>query len=646
MFHLFRSQKKVVRVVLTGLLVLVGLSMVTYLIPGSGQDLSGPGKGDQTLVAQVGKEDLTAQQVARVVQNMTRSRQMPPELLSIYVPQIIQQMISERAMAYEATRLGLRISSEEAENAILDSFPPDFIKNGKVDGATLAGVLQQQGVTMADLKIDTSRQLLVNRLRQIVGDGVVISSSEVEKEFRHRNDKIKIQYALLTPEKYHAEGEASDAETLAYYNGNKATFRAPEKRSLAIIVLDPLKISASIQASDADLQRDYTADQDKFRTPERVNVRHILIKSDATNDALMKNKAELTLKMIQGGADFAKVARENSQDPGSGANGGELGWIVKGQTVPEFEKSAFSLPVGQLSPLVKTTYGYHILQVSQHEQAHLRSFEEVKPQLTMQYSMRMASQKMQQLSDKVIAELRKDPAHPEKAAAAAGTTVLRAENIQAGDPVPEIGNSKEFSDAIAPLRKGEVTAGPVVLPGGRAALAVVTDYQAVHPATFEEAKAEAHTRASQDKLQAVLATKLTDLLAKTHAMGDDLEKAAKSLGIEIKTSADSNREAAIEGVGQAGNLADAFTKPANSIIGPVVVPGGRVIAKVVAHIPADITGLAATAPAIRAELKQQRGRDRAQLFEDGLKQRLEDEGKLKVHQDAVARLVKNYTTRS
>ena len=390
---------------------------------------------------------------------------------------------------------------------------------------------------------------------------MVVSSADVEKEYRHRNDKIKVQYVLLTNDKYHAEGEANAAETRAYYDAHKTTFQAPERRSLAIIMLDPMRIAATIQPKEEDVRREYNTDQDKFRTPERVNVRHILYKTDATNDAAMKNKAELTLKMLQSGSDFAKMAKENSQDPGSGANGGELGWIVKGQTVPEFEKASFSLPVGQLSGLVKTTYGYHILQVSQHEQAHLQAFEEVKPQLTMQVTMRKAGEEMQKLSDKVVAELRKDPAHPEKAAEAAGTTVIKAENIKAGDAIPEVGTSKEFNDAIAPLRKGEVTAGPVALPGGRAALAIVTEYQPVHPATYEEAVDEAHTRASVNKLQSILATKLSDLLAKTHAMGEDIEKAAKSLGMEVKVSGDSNREAAIEGIGQAATLTDAFTKP-------------------------------------------------------------------------------------
>lgn len=646
MFDLFRSRDKVVRIMLGGLLGVVGLSMVTYLIPSSGTTGYDSSGNDTTVVATIGKDSLTAQEVSKAVSNMTRSRQLPEELLSIYVPQIVQQMISERAMAYEAGRLGMRVSPEEAENAILDTMPAEYVKNGKVDANILAALLQQQGATLEDMKQDTARGLLVSRLRQIVGEGVVVSPAEISAEYHHRNDKIKVEYALLAPEKYRAEAEPTEAEIKAYYDAHKSSFTVPEKRSLGIIVLDPGKISEGIQPTDADLHKEYTAEQDKFRQPERVMARHILIKSDASNDAVMKAKAEAILKQVQSGADFAKLAKENSDDPGSKDKGGDVGWMQRGQMVPEFEKAAFALKPGETSGLVKTTYGYHIIQVSQHEPAHLQTFDEVKPQLEAEFIQREANDRMQKLADTVTAELRKDPLHPEKAAAVAGTTVIRAENIQAGDPVPEVGVSKEFNDGIAPLRKGEVIAGPVVLPGGKVVLASVTDYQAPHPSSFEEAKAEARNKAGQDKLQAIVASKAAALLARAQALGGDLQKAGKEMGIEIKTSTDVDRQGAIEGVGQATSIEAAFSKPVGSLIGPVSVPGGQVVAKVVSQTAADPAGLVAQTKTIRADLKQQKARDRAQIFEDGLRKRLEQEGKLKIHQDVVTRLVKSYTSRS
>jgi peptidyl-prolyl cis-trans isomerase D len=642
MFDLFRSRDKAVRITLSVLLGLVGLSMVTYLIPTTGTGTSS--NADTTVVASIGKEDLTTQEVSKQIQNVTRSRQLPPELLAIYVPQIVQQLISDRALAYEANRLGIRVSSDETENAILDSLPPQVVKDGKVDAATLNALLQQEGVTMADLKDQMSRQLVISRLREIIGEGVVVAPREIADEFHRKNDKVRLDYALLTAAKYQAEAEPTDAEIKAYYDAHKASFQTPEKRSLGIILLDPGKIPVTLP-TDAALRKDYAAKQDTFRTPERVQARHILIKSDASNDAAMKAKAEGILKQIQAGGDFAKLAMENSDDPGSKAQGGELGWIVKGQTVPEFEKAAFSLQPGQTSGLIKTTYGYHIIQVEKHEQAHLASFDEVRAQLINEAMQRAQATEMQNLADKAVAELHKDPAHPEKAAEALGTTVIHADNIQTGDPIPGIGVSKEFSDAIAPLRKGEMTAGPIVLPGNKIAVASVTDYQPARQATLEEAKADVRNKASQDKLQQILMVKVKELFDKAQAMGGDLTKAAKEMGVEVKTSPDVNRNAAIEGIGNASTIPDAFTKPLGALLGPFAVVGGRGVAKVVARIPADLSELPAQSASIRDELKQQKIRDRSALFEDGLKKRLQEQGKLKIHQDAITRLVQTYSTR-
>ena len=642
MFDLFRSRDKAVRIVLTALLVLVGLSMVTYLIPGTGLDPTDA--PDSTVVAKIGKDQLTSQEVSKAIQNLTQSRQLPRELLAIYVPQIVQQMISERAMAYEADRLGMRVSSDETDNAILDTLPPQLIKNGKVDAASLAAVLQQQGVTMGDLKNDTARQLLVNRLKEIVAEGVVVSPREIENDFHQKNDKTRIEYALLTPAKYQAEAEPTDAEIKAYYDSHKPLFQTPEKRSLAVILLDPATVKLT-PPTDTLLQKDYNANLDRYRTPERVDARHILIKSDASNDAAMKAKAEGILKQIQSGGDFAKLAKDNSQDPGSAEKGGELGWLQKGQTVPEFEKSAFSLQPGQTSGLVKTEYGYHIIQVEKHEQAHLQPFDEVKPQLTLEFNQRMATDELQKLADKASAELRKDPLHPEKAAEAVGTTVITANNIQAGDPIPGVGAAKELTDAITPLHKGEV-AGPVALPGNKIVIASITDYQPAHQASLEEAKTDVRNRASQEKLQKILADKAKELLAKAQATGGDLEKAGKEMGIEVKTSMDVDRQGAIEGVGSASAVPDAFTRPDGALLGPIPVPGGQVVAKVVAKTPANLGDLAKQIGGIRTELKQKKVTDRSTMFEEGLKKRLAAEGKLKINQDVLSRLVQSYTTRS
>ncbi len=401
MFNLFQRRDRAVRWMMSIILGMLCIGMCLYLIPGSGSYTSGA--NDDSVVAQIGSEKLTAQEISQTIRRMTQDRQLPPDLLSIYAPQVIQQAINERMMAWKANDMGFRISNDDADNAIVDSLPAQYVKNGKVDPAILSQVLQNQGITLGDFRADTARQLLISRLESVVASGVVVSGAEVEKEYHQRNDKVKVQYAVLSGADFAKETEPTDAEIQSYYNDNKQQFQVPDKRSLAVIVLDPAQIGAGIQVTDAQLRSEYKNRQSDFQTPERVQARHILLKTDGSNDAAVKVQAEALLKQIKGGADFAKLAKEKSQDPGSAVNGGELGWITRGQTVAEFEKAAFSLKVGETSDLVKTSYGYHIIQVEAHEQAHLQPFDDVKSQLTTELQKQGASKLMQDASDKAVA---------------------------------------------------------------------------------------------------------------------------------------------------------------------------------------------------------------------------------------------------
>jgi peptidyl-prolyl cis-trans isomerase D len=639
MFDLFRSRDKFVRGFLIVLLSLVALSMVTYLIPQTGMNGT---TGDTGVVAEIGGEDLTAQEVTQTIRRLTQNRQIPPELLSIYAPQVIQQAINERMMVWKAGEMGMKVTTDEAENAIIDSLPPNAVKDGKVDGALLAQILQSQGTTLAEMRSDMQRQLLIGRLESLIAGGVLVTPQEVEREYHKRNDKVKIQYAVLSPADFQKEIEPTDAEIQAWYDGHKAEFMVPDKRSLALVVLDPVQVGAGIQITDAQLQAAYKEHQADFQTSERVQARHILLKSDASNDAAVKAKAEDLLKQIRGGADFANLAKEKSEDTGSAVNGGELGWIVRGQTVPEFEKAAFSLKPGETSGLIKTEYGYHIIQVEAHEQAHLQPFEEVKGQLAAELQKQGAGQLMQDLTDKAIEGLRKDPAHPEKTAQAVGGTLVNVENIQPNDPIQGIGVSQELFNAVSILKKFEVTLGPVVLPDGRALIAEVTDLVPAHQGTIEEVRTKVRNAAMTSKGEKVVAAKAAELAAKAQSMGGDLDKAAKSLNLELHTSDDVTRNDAIESVGNAGVVPELFTKPAGSLVGPVSVVGGQLVAKVLTSTPADMAGLGAERQKISDDLHQQKTRQRATFFQQGLRESMTASGDLTIHQDVINRILATF----
>lgn len=640
MFDLFRSRARAVRLLLGALLVLVALSMLTYLIPSYGSG----GMTDQMVVAEIGKDVLHMQDVQRALQNQFRNRQLPPEMMPLMVPQIVEAMITERALAYQAERLGFQVSDADVANAIR-SMVPSLFPNGQFVGAgAYSAMLAQQNMSIADFEKEMRRSVLASRLREIALQGAVVSPAEIEQEYRRRNEKIKVEYVKLSADQFRSQLDATPAELQQYYSTHTATYQIPEKRSLAVLILDQDRLAGTLNPADAELERLYSQNRDNYRVPERVKVRHILLKTtgDAQKDAAIKAKSEDLLKKIKGGGNFAALAKANSEDPGSAAKGGELGdWVTRGQTVPEFEQAVFTLPLNQTSDLVKTQYGFHILQVLAREQAHTRSFADVKQQLATAWKNQRVSDMVQQVGDKAQAELQKNPAAVEKVAADLNMQLVRAAGVTGETKIPEVGDSRDFSIAVAGLtKKGEVTP-PVAISPTKIALAVATDLTPARPANFEEVGDQVRDAVLNEKAQKVMAERAAELQQKVSSMNGDLRQAAKAMGLEVKTSQEFDRNGAIEGLGAASYLSDAFARPVGSVVGPVTMPDGRVVARVTARQEPDLSKLAEQRAAIRDELKGRKMRERSALFEAGIREQLIQDGKIKINEEVVSRLATN-----
>ena len=643
MFDLFRSRDKLVRIFLGALLLIVAASMLMYLVPNYNTGTT----SSDTIIAEIGSDAITLAETQRVIQSTIRGRQLPMEILPNYIPQMVDQMVTERAMVFEAERLGLQVSDADVADSIRQMVPSLFPDGKFVGKEAYAGMLAQQNMTIDQFESDLKRQVLLTRLRDIAMEGTIVTQPEIEAAFRKKNEKIKVQFVRLTADKYKAESQPTAQEMLDFYKANPARYTSPEKKNLTVLVADQAKLEATATATDADLQRMYTQNQEAFRTPERVKARHILLKTQgkpASEEAAIKAKGENLLKQIKGGADFAKLAKENSEDPGSAANGGELGdWITHGQMVPEFDKAIFSLKVGQTSDLVKTMYGYHIVQTLAHQDGGVRTFADVKNELAAQWKKQRVNDLMQLASDKAPAALQKDPAHPEKVAAEYNMQVVHVANYAAGTVVPELGPMPDFEQAVAVLKKGEVS--QAVSSPTKIALAMVNDVIPPHPSSFDEVQGQIRDLIVTNRSNMALQKHANELAEKTKTMGGDLEKAAKSMGLEVKTSNEVDRAGNIEGIGLASYLSEGFSKPDGTILGPMSVPdGGSIIAKVIAHQDADLSQLAAQRSTIRDEIKSQRARERNTLFETGVKDMLIKQGKIKIHQDVINRLIGNYRT--
>jgi peptidyl-prolyl cis-trans isomerase D len=278
-------------------------------------------------------------------------------------------------------------------------------------------------------------------------------------------------------------------------------------------------------------------------------------KTDAEVDEV-KKKAEDILNQVKKGAKFEDLAKKYSEDPGTKDKGGDLGWLVQGQTVPEFEKAAFSLQKGQISDLVKTQYGFHIIKVVEKETAHTKPFEEVKDSLRAPLLLSQADKQASDTADQLSAAIRKSNKTPLDDLVIQHKLFLgETRPVGATDPLLELGNSPDVKDAIFRLRAGELSL-PIRTDRGYVVLSLKTDLPG-HQATREEVRDKIITELKREKA-AELARNKAEELVKHAKDGEKFDVAAKALGLEAKTSDLLARDGSIPGAASGKQVSPAF----------------------------------------------------------------------------------------
>lgn len=646
MFDLFRSRERSVRYLLGALLLLVAASMVITLVPGYGTGWAGP--RDPSILAEVGDHRITIQDVRKVIQREMRGN-VPPGLASVYIPSLVQQLVAQHATALEAERLGFRVTDAELAEMVRSMVPQLWAGGTFAGKEAYAQLLASQNMTIPEFEELLRMQALQSRLDTLAMEGVIVTPQEVEQEFRRRNEAVKLQTVAVSPALLRSRVSASDAELAAFFEKNRASYKIPEKRSLLLFPISEEQLAATIQVPEEQLRQTYQQQLDRFRTEERVRARHILIKTvdrPASELPALEKKAQDLLKQLRSGADFAELARKNSEDPGSAAKGGDLDWITRGQTVPEFEKVAFSLKPKEISDIVRTQYGFHIIQVLEHEQARLRPFEEVRGELAAEAKRAQVYDRMQRLADEIRLALVRSREEAEKIARANGITPIRAENVGPGDPVQEIGVNEQFHAAVRELPLNGVT--PVIQVGpNKLVIAQVTAIAPARDAELKEVLAQVRDAVIAQKANELADKILAEIDAKVKAGANNLEQLAREFGLEVKTTDFLTRNSSIEGLGPAMIAEEAFSRSPGAVVGPLRAPvGGGFFVKVLEKRPPDMTQLASQRASILEELKRQRARDRSELFRAGIVEELTRKKKIRIYEDNIKRLVAAYSSSS
>ncbi len=637
MFDLFRSRAKTTRYLLGGLLVLVALSMVVTLIPGYGT----PGSSE-SVVAKIGDQTLTATDVQHRVQMAMRERSIPADLAPMLLPPFINEMIADRAMEYEAKRHGLAVTDAEVATTIR-SLIPQLYQDGKFLGnEAYAGFLAQQNMTIQQFEAAVRRDMVKVKFQNLALEGMIVTPQEIQREFLGKNEKAKLDYIAISGDKYRSQVKLSPEDLQAYFKSHQGQFRIPEKRDAVMIVADQSKMEAAFTITDEQLRRIYNQDKENYRVPDRVQVRHILLKTmDKPKDEVTKieAKAEDLLKQIKGGADFAELAKKYSEDPGSATKGGDLGWVTRGQTVPNFEKTAFSLKPKEVSNVIKTEYGFHILQVLAKDTARVKPFEEVKDTIASEQKRQLVVDRMQTLTDQARSQLVANPGQAQEIAQKLGLEFATVQQWAPGSPLPLVGASREAQDAISTLGKGDIS--PVVQPSeNKLAVIEVTGISPPRDAELNEVESQVREAATTDKANQIALEKVKAADAAIKTGG--LAAAAKAAGLEIKTTDEFSRSGAAEGLGSAEAFPQAFTQPVGSTFGPVNLGGRFMFGKIDSRVEPDPAQLPAQRDALVTDIKSRKAKMRKDLLDDGIIEMLSKEGKLKIHQDVIDRIVASY----
>ena len=486
------------------------------------------------------------------LQNITRGQQnLPKSILAMYAPQLVNQMIESKAMAYKARAMGLRISDQELGDAIQNEFASQL--GGKFDMSIYQSVLSQQGMTIPDFEARQREAMLGARLENMEMQSLIVSDADARTEYERKNLKIGVNYIAFDPKNFDSKVSKDPAAIKAYFDKNRGSFRIPEKRSFDLISGTSAQFIQNAEISDATLRKNYQDSMDSYRQPERVQVRHILIKTQGKPKEevpKLKAKAEDILKQLKGGAKFDELAKKNSEDPGSAEKGGELGFIVRGQTVPNFEKAAFSLQPGQLSDVIETEYGYHILQIENKQVAHTQAFEEVRPQLLADAQKQAGQENLKRAIDSARGDFLKNPAQASAIAAKYNLKYAKVDNLETGAALPEIGAAPELTNAIFAAAKGSTT--DVVDTSGDkvAAFAHILQVTPSRNADYKDVEKDVVAKYTGGEAQ-----NLAEQAAKTAAdrlkKGETLEAVAKSLGANVKNAAPFTADGAVEGIGSA-----------------------------------------------------------------------------------------------
>ena len=599
------------------ILALAGLSLF-FFDPALTQSVQGiftAGAGGNEVAASVGDADITYSDLERQYRNLeARYQQMFGEQWSSDMAeqlnigaQALEQLVNREVLLLEAERLGLAVTDDEVRQAVLEI--PAFQSEGRFIGADrYRQVLRANGYSPESFEDALRTDLLTQKITQVLGQTIYLADAEVEDAYRRQVERASIRYVQMPLARFSEEANASREELEAYLEENLAEFQLPEQREVSYLLVDRNMMRDRVEVPEEELRTYYDENLDEFSREAQVQARHILLRTGERTPEEASRELEAIRQRIEGGEDFAAVAQEVSEDPGSAQRGGDLGMFGRGQMVPEFEEAAFSAEGDELVGPVESPFGVHLLQVTDRREAGRQSFEEAREGI----SFRLAQERLASVAEEQAAELATRLAEGEVDAAA-----LRAEAegdaavffyepapFGRGDAVAGIGRAPEFTEAAFSLPEGELS-GPVEVPRG---WAVILSEDVLMPRPAELAEVEPQVRrAVETERRRELVTQALNEARERLAQGATLDEVAADLELTVAESQPFGADGNIAGVGNLPGLArSALSMEEGEVGGPVETPQGALLYEVSERTTFDPQQFAAAEEQTRQGLLSQR----------------------------------------
>jgi len=624
MLELLRKKQKSTLIKLVFWFIIATFVGTIFLVWGKGRD----GDGDDGSLAftvngtQVSTGDFQAVQrnLSLFYQNLYSGNYNAEMEKSLNLPQMAyEQLMRQILLEQEARRLDIDVSHDEVVQSIAEI--PQFQQDGVFRRDIYLDLLKRQRMSSDDFEARQKRALYAEKTEASITAGVSVNDADVENEFRKRNEKVNLAFVKASPALFEKKVEVNDSDLEAFFAEHDEEFRVPEKVSLRYLRFEPTRYLDTVTFDDAEIERYYKRHINQYAIDEQVKAAHILIRIDqGASDSVREERRKLAEKVLdkaRAGEDFAQLARKYSDD-GSASRGGELGYFKRGSMVPAFEKAAFAMKPGDISGLVETQFGLHIIKAQGYIEAGEKPLTEVYDEVKTGLRNDKAQDMAYEMAMDAYNINRKEGGF-DKAAADSGLTVNETGLFTRSEAVGPFGVQPDLAAAAFVLDQDKL--GRPQRVGDSTVLFALKERQASHIPALSEVKSRV-ADAYRKQQSAILAEKAAAEILADLKTGRSLATLAAKHGLKVEETGPFPRSYGnfLPRLGENQSLAEAaFTLTKESPAAPEVyeIGGQYVVAALKAREEADLTQLD---DAKREEL---RAAVLSQKQQEALKSRLE-----------------------